>query len=616
MLLSNLCFLEALDPVANAVAKFGKTAINVAKKLNDNRPDLNYEGIAKELLQHVIDADPDPKKKNVGWLLKRISNREIILPEDSHEIHDILTRFVEQKRVGRLPEPDLNKHTLDSLRDMLDQLGEVESKRQGGLGFDPSKMPGVEVYARGGPYIILRSTNPASLAEIGEGSVWCTRKSYGKDNSQAPYYLKRYGAIFTIFKDGKQFVQYTPDYSQIQPARSTAHFRPQKELAKLMAPDPDILSGKITGIGLDINKMMINYAGLTGEPNKKIEHALLTAIMQDDTRISNNIYDAVQYISKFGDPIPFVKEFIDAVQTFYPNQAESALRQLIGHVGGNEVVPDAIVDTIVSTQNGDAAVQLAEISKKRWPQFEKEWLFKDLDHAIDYVAATALVVPGLLDRIIKDGTVAQILKYSLPLYKAGKLDVDALDKVLATKINNQEDVKLICKFAKDVGVTPNIAKRIIDSKHAKFIISYCSSVGEVIPGSDEEILKNGTVGDVWRWMRFRKKYDWPEAERIIARDERFTKLYIKTTGRKPRSSGDERDVTPKTPREALNYAVAIGDEFIEGEPLILQDLDIAITYAESISGPWPELERKLKEEGTPEQKRRYLKNVLYDIPPN
>jgi hypothetical protein len=504
---------------------------------------------------------------------------------------------------------------------MLDQLGEVESKRQGGLGFDPSKMPGVKVYARGGPYVILRSTNPTSLAEIGEGSIWCTRKSY-KPESLAPSYLQRYGAIYTIFKNGKQFAQYTPNYTEIQPARSTARLTPPKELAKLMVPDPDILSGKIQGASLNLIDVRSNYSALLGIPDLETEKALLSElrVAQPDGKhtrtrgsISTSIYHCTRYISKFGDEIPFVKEFLDTVRSVHPQEINEALRSLIVVIGNHEKIPNSLINTIADTHNGKAAVQLAEATKKRWPQFEKYWLFENLDNTIGYTAATAMVVPGLLDRIAKEGTIAQMLRYSIPLHKAGNLDVSALDRILSAKIDSQDDVKLISKFAEEAGVTPQIARRIMDSQNPSFIVTYCSAVGEVLPGSDETILRFGEADDVWRWMRFRRKYDWPEAESILAHDERYARMYTRAIGRKPRSEGEVRDVRPSTPREALNFALATGNEYTDGESLILQDLDVAIIYAKQVIGPWPELEQKLRESGTPEQKEKYIDEVLYGI---
>ena len=624
MLLSNLYLLEAIDPVANAVAKFSKNAVNIAKKVHDNRPNLDYEELAKQLLQQAIETDPDPKKKSVGWILKQVGQKAIILPDDAHAINELLKRFVEQKRVGRLPEPDLNKHTVDSAREMLDNLGNVESKRQGGLGFDPSKMPGVKVYAKGGPYVILRSTNAESLAEIGEGSIWCTRKSYGS-KSMAPSYLSRYGAIYTIFKDGKQLAQYTPNYAEVQGAKTTARFVPDKVLAKLLEPDPDILSGKIKGTNLNPIDIRVNYSALIGVPDPAAEKMLLSELREASSDVSASpwntaIWNCVDYIAKFGDDIPFVKEFLDTARSVsrasHPYAMEQAIKSLIGRIGGHEVIPAALVDTIAEMHDNQAAVQLAEATKKRWPQFEHDWLFKDLDSAINYVAATALVIPGLLGRIAKEGTIAQMLKYSLPLHKAGKLDTAALDRIMSTKINDQNDINLVSKFAEEVGATPNIAKRIMTSEKPSFIITYCGAIGEALPGSDEEIIRLGKPEDVWRWMRFRRKYDWPEAESILAHDERYARMYVRATGRKPRSKGEERDVKPQTPKEALNFALATGDEYQEGESLILQDLDVATVYAERVIGPWPELEQKLKAEGTPEQKENYLQKVLYGISPD
>lgn len=105
---------------------------------------------------------------------------------------------------------------------------------------------------------------------------------------------------------------------------------------------------------------------------------------------------------------------------------------------------------------------------------------------------------------------------------------------------------------------------------------------------------------------------WPEGENLIASDDRSRRAYEKKIlGRTLEVPGQEF----KEPTDAtgiVRRAILSGnDASEEEEEMILQDLDSAIMYAQEVIGPWPELEDKLRQEGTPQQKQQYSRNVLY-----
>lgn len=104
---------------------------------------------------------------------------------------------------------------------------------------------------------------------------------------------------------------------------------------------------------------------------------------------------------------------------------------------------------------------------------------------------------------------------------------------------------------------------------------------------------------------------WPEAEPLIAADDRSAVRYEKLTGIDVRSSHSKGNL-PADPRSLVNRAISRGSELEpKQEEEVLQDLNAAIDYSEHLIGPWPELENLLRSHGTPEQKNRYAKNVLY-----
>jgi len=104
---------------------------------------------------------------------------------------------------------------------------------------------------------------------------------------------------------------------------------------------------------------------------------------------------------------------------------------------------------------------------------------------------------------------------------------------------------------------------------------------------------------------------FPDFEPLIAQDPRASQFYMRLTGI---DLSGRLDVLsePTTPEQIVQRAAARGEEVPDKEPIILQDLNAAIRYAQHVIGPWPELEAKLRQHGTPEQKHAYAKNVLYN----
>jgi hypothetical protein len=136
-------------------------------------------------------------------------------------------------------------------------------------------------------------------------------------------------------------------------------------------------------------------------------------------------------------------------------------------------------------------------------------------------------------------------------------------------------------------------------------------IQEPFPELEQKILETQDPKIAYAYARTIGRR-WPEGEHLIASDERSKKAYEKKLlGRTLEVPGQEF----KEPTDAtgiVRRAILLGnDASEEEEEIILQDLDSAITYAQEVVGPWPELEDKLRQEGTPQQKQQYSRNVLY-----
>jgi hypothetical protein len=622
MKLYELHLLEALLPPEE---KYHSQAEKLAKSLNID---------ANELLKAAIKADPNPKKKNVGWILKQAGVRNIILPEDIPHLANVLRQFEEQKRVGRISRNDINNYKdIEDLERTLEELGAIESKRQGGLGFDPLKLPGVEVHAKKGPYLTLKITNPESAAELGEGSKWCTRKSYS-GGSQASNYIKRHGALFIVFKNNKKYLQYTPNYSQVQHVDGpSAKFKPEGPALEVMKPEP--------GAG---GEVLLGYAKLSGKRSPDMEKELINLIENetDKEKLQHTIIQAIDYLSDCLEPIP---ELIIPILKRPVYRADWSITNLIDNARWiPQGVPDYILQAIDDTQSSDAVVKLAKRTERRWPQFEQQkWFLNDIHDLISYIDYTGEFVPELttkIDNAIQEGKAAdEIIRWCKVRKKYDK-DIEKYIPIILS-YNKPE---LIIQLTAITGPREDLENKILQSRKGEDLIKYSEVVknvnnkifqrmmaigdirglfglikmaGHSTPEVDNYIFKTGTPRQVLGWARMTGNMDNLKVEDKIAQHADARQAYLKMAGRAPRrikAGTDQEEVwEPKTPLEAYRHAVGIGNEFPEGENLILQDLDIAIRYAKNIIGPWAELEHVLRERGTPEQKAFYKREVLHDL---
>jgi len=166
----------------------------------------------------ITDADPTGRKYKL-FILKLLNKNNIRLPEDNYRVKETLNNFRKYQR--NLEFKDILKY--DSLHDLEAALepyiGSV-SKKQGGNNVNPLSLPGVELVLDNGEFKTYKVSDIESLKDIGEGTKWCTRRSY--PDCQAEYYIDTYNWIGVVYKNGKPFIQYTSDYEQVMDVNDLA----------------------------------------------------------------------------------------------------------------------------------------------------------------------------------------------------------------------------------------------------------------------------------------------------------------------------------------------------------------------------------------------------------
>lgn len=165
------------------------------------------------IIRFVNESDPTINKKYDTWILKQWMFLNVRLPEDSDRVREVLNHFIEQSRKQNSPiESNIFKYrTIHDLERALEEVvpGMKASSQEANL----NGMEGVLVIKKDGPYTLLRVSDEESLKDLGEGTKWCTRRSYRR--CYADRYLRQYGHLFIVLKNNKPFMQYTPNFDQI-----------------------------------------------------------------------------------------------------------------------------------------------------------------------------------------------------------------------------------------------------------------------------------------------------------------------------------------------------------------------------------------------------------------
>ena len=158
----------------------------------------------------LITANPNYQE----WILRQaLINPEYFTTVDKNDLIKLLADFLRYQH--QLPHPNINHYTIQELIKEIDEL----SRNDIGLPNtklrvkDPLSLPGVTLEATKGDVKIYKITDPTSLAELGEGSKWCTRKSYTPCRAAA--YLDKSPQIIVTHKN-RLVAQFAENLSEIK----------------------------------------------------------------------------------------------------------------------------------------------------------------------------------------------------------------------------------------------------------------------------------------------------------------------------------------------------------------------------------------------------------------
>lgn len=186
--------------------------------------------------QEIVNQAKTIHPKYSKYVINQWYQEYIKLPEDAHRVQETLAEFDKHKKL--LPNKDINQYK---------RLSDIETAIDTALGRKQETFianlnrPGVKIINQVGKYTVVEITDPEALKDLGEGTKWCTRRSY--PNCRAESYLENYRSINIIFKEEKPFIQYTPDYTQIMDRKDNSveiWLRESKihKLIKALIPPP------------------------------------------------------------------------------------------------------------------------------------------------------------------------------------------------------------------------------------------------------------------------------------------------------------------------------------------------------------------------------------------
>lgn len=270
------------------------------------------------------------------WVLNQWDKRLIRLPEDDYRVIETLKNFEINKKY--LTNKDINTYkTINSLEEAIEAAHTTKKE----LDAVNISRDGVAVVNRYKEYTVIKISDSEALKDLGEGTKWCTRRSY--PNCMAEDYLRDYGYINMVLKDSRPFIQYTPDLSQVMSVNETS-----------IDNIPEVLSGVKSG-SLDLFQL----------------------IFPDFDLIKRNLFaDKSELNSSSGNPIS--SDQISDLGFFF---------ELLSKLDYKKDIPvfDSLIMHLLENKKGFllAANYASNVKKRRWKIIEP-YLIKKPNAAVYY----------------------------------------------------------------------------------------------------------------------------------------------------------------------------------------------------------------------------------------
>lgn len=199
---------EALIKRLHALTQ--KVVDKLNKSNDDNTATNPYTIRMMSSFIELITANPNYQE----WILRQMLTSPEYFTAVSHtDLSKLLADFLTYQH--QLPHPNINQYTIQELVKEIDELDktEIELPNTKLKVKDPLSLTGVTLEASQGQIKIYKITDAISLAELGEGSKWCTRRSYPQCRAEA--YLDYSPQIIITYKN-RLVAQFAENLSEIK----------------------------------------------------------------------------------------------------------------------------------------------------------------------------------------------------------------------------------------------------------------------------------------------------------------------------------------------------------------------------------------------------------------
>jgi len=202
-----------------------------------------YPKLLKEF-PAAMEADPTTDKKYTQWILARLSDNSVRLPEDTEKVKTALEQFA---RLSRLPQFQgaRNVFELKTYADLVDVIEKNAKAVSKGEEIRIAVREGVDKIYDDGTYEIYMISNPkaaheflypiSSVVRPVDGHHWCV-----KDESYATRYMRDSnpdGKLYCIMKSGKPWMMVSKAGKAADRQDRPSSGADQNELFKLDVPD-------------------------------------------------------------------------------------------------------------------------------------------------------------------------------------------------------------------------------------------------------------------------------------------------------------------------------------------------------------------------------------------
>ena len=176
------------------------TVLHNESKVSNKQLRRDYAGkMDDKAIKKWEPADPTPEKKYIGWILKQVTTKRLVFPEDFSKTQSFLSRFNGLiKASGFSGSKDIDSY--DTFSDLAETVLHNERLTSSNSSSSDTALKGIKPVARDKTLAIYKMTDPVTTTKMAVGTAWCV-----DHESSAQYYLSS-GDLYLILKAGAPYV--------------------------------------------------------------------------------------------------------------------------------------------------------------------------------------------------------------------------------------------------------------------------------------------------------------------------------------------------------------------------------------------------------------------------